>query len=60
LNFFSVLVAMLAKNYGPRECVGVDLSSPQVTYARSRFADVAENLQYVTVSFRDAVIKNLG
>jgi hypothetical protein len=53
VNFLSLnmIVAMLAKNYGAKECYGLDISSHQINYASTRFDDV-ENLHYITVIFK--------
>lgn len=40
-------IAMLAKNYGAKECYGLDISSHQINYASTRYDDV-ENLHYIT------------
>jgi hypothetical protein len=47
----NIIVAMLAKNYGAKECYGLDISSHQINYASTRFCDV-ENLYYITVIFK--------
>ncbi len=47
----NMIVAMLAKNYGAKECYGLDISSHQINYASTRFGDV-ENLYYITVIFK--------
>jgi hypothetical protein len=36
----NIIVAMLAKNYGAKECYGLDISSHQINYASTRFGDV--------------------
>ena len=42
---------MLAKNYGAKECYGLDISLHQINYASTRYDEV-ENLHYITVIFK--------